>query len=46
MKHTRISLKTINGRWCVNNGNIEIAFDTLADAAYFIDLCYKASRAI
>jgi predicted transport protein len=44
MKNTRISLKTENGKWCVNNGDIEIAFDTLADAAYFIDLCYRAVR--
>jgi hypothetical protein len=44
MKHTRISLKTINGKWHVNNGNIEIAFDTFVDAMYFVDLCYRAVR--
>ena len=44
MKRTKISLKTINGKWYVNNSNIEIAFENSEAALYFIDLCYRAVR--
>ena len=44
MKNTRISLKTINGRWCVNNGIFSVTCDTFVDAMRLIDLCYKAVK--
>jgi hypothetical protein len=37
-------MRTVNGKWIVNNGERTIAFENSNDALYFIGICKKAVK--
>lgn len=40
----KVTMKTENGKWIVNNGERTITFENGNDALYFVTMCHKLNN--